>query len=74
MSLLVEMQSLDSKLETEPKAQHDPQADWSRTLLMMVHCGHCWMASKEAGASTIVASGYTGSSWYSASPGRKKTR
>ncbi len=53
----VEMRARDSKHETEPKAQRNPPTDWSRTLLMTVHCGHSSMASREAGATTVVASG-----------------
>ena len=46
VSLPVEMQALDWKLETEPKAQHDLPAGWSRTLPMTVHGGHSAMASR----------------------------
>ncbi len=46
MSLPVEMQARDWKLETEPEAQHDLPVGWSRTYPMAVHGGHSAMASR----------------------------
>jgi len=41
---------------TAPKAQHDPQADWSRMVAIEGHWGQFWMALKEEGSEAITSS------------------
>jgi len=102
MLLPVEMQARDSKLETEPKAQHDlgcrlcfqhvivkDSEHMQNYYRHAKHATHTRMVTHVADdgalrplldgvkgiwASTVVASGSSGYSWCSASPGRKAPR
>ncbi len=49
--LPVSIQILSEPASTAPKAQQEPQSDWSRISWMDLQLGHCLRESKEAGIS-----------------------
>ena len=63
----VATQRRSSNASVEPNAQHEPHADWSRTVEITEHLGHCVRASKVSGRSIAASASRSGRRSFSSS-------